>query len=262
MIKNTQTLIIHMNCWQTPISNWYKLLASTILRIELPLEFTVEQFFIRNWLKFHDMYLPLLDENWTSSNDKSYVISLQITNTCNVCMCLKQICHICNLKWKWVTAGKHQFQNWHWWLFDTNFKIVIDCWQTPISKLILIAVRNQFQNWYWWLFDNNFKIVIDCWQTPISNWYKVLASTILRIELPLKFTLEQFFVRNWLKFHDLCLPLLDENWTCSNDKSYVILLQITNTCNVYMSLKHICHICNLKLKCVTAGRHQFQNWYW
>ena len=127
-------------------------------------------------------------------------------------MCLKHICHICNLKWKCVTAGRHQFQNWYWWLFDTNFKNVIDCWMTPIS-----------------------------------NWYKLLASTILRIELPLEFTVEQFFVRNWLKFHDMYLPLLDENWTCSNDKSYVISLQITNTCNVWMCLKHICHICNLIL---------------
>ena len=127
-------------------------------------------------------------------------------------MCLKHICLICNLKCKCVTAGRHQFQNWYWWLFDTNFKNVIDCWKTPIS-----------------------------------NWYKLLASTILRIELPLEFTVEQFFVRNWLKFHDLCLPLLDENWTCSNEKSYVISLQITNTCNVCMCLKHICHICNLIL---------------
>ena len=120
-------------------------------------------------------------------------------------------------------------------------------WQTPISKLTLMAGRHQFQNWYWWLFDTNFKNVIDCWMTPISNWYKLLASTILRIELPLEFIVEQFFVRNWLKFHDMYLPLLDENWTCSNDKSYVISLQITNTCNVWMCLKHICHICNLIL---------------
>ena len=125
-----------------------------------------------------------------------------------------------------------------------------------------MAVWHQFQNFYWWLFDTNFKILIDSWQTSISYCNKLLASTILRIELPLEFTVEQFFVRNWLKFHDLCLPLLDENWTCSNDKSYVILLQITDTCNVWMCLKHICHICNLKWKCVTAGRHQFQNWYW
>ena len=120
-------------------------------------------------------------------------------------------------------------------------------WQTPISKLTLMAGRYQFQNWYWWLFDTNFKNVIDCWQTPILNWYKLLASTILRIELPLEFTVEQFFSRDWLKFHDLCVPLLDENLTCSNEKSYVISLQITNTCNVWMCLKHICHICNLIL---------------
>ena len=138
-------------------------------------------------------------------------------------MCLKHICHICNLKWKCVTAGRHQFQNWYWWLADTNFKIVIDGWRTPISKLILMAIwhqfqkcywlladtnfkliwtagRHQFQNWYWWLFDTNFKNVIDCWMTPISNWYKLLASTILRIELPLEFTVEQSCIFHfWMK---------------------------------------------------------------
>ena len=150
-------------------------------------------------------------------------------------MCLKHICHICNLKWKCVTAGRHQFQNWHWWLADTNFKIDIDGCLTPISKFLLMAVWHQFQKF------------IDSWQTPISYCNKLLASTILRIELPLEFTVEQFFFWNWLKFHDLCVPLLDENWTCSNDKSYVISLQITNTCNVWMCLKHICHICNLIL---------------
>ena len=143
-----------MNCWQTPISNWYKVLASTILRFVLPLEFTVEQFFSRDWLNFHDLCVPLLDEYWTCSNDKSYVISLQITNTFNVCMCLKHICHICNLKWKCVTAGRHQFQNWYWWLFDTNLKIFFDSWQTSTSKLIWTAGRHQSQ------------IDINCWQAP------------------------------------------------------------------------------------------------